>query len=169
MDIERVKRVIHPEGYGFWLGPDGLFTLFGAIIATAALSAAIDVPEVVRKLGDPMSGAPMVASLASTVVYLATARAFASVVQALVPEDFDETGRFHAWIAVFGIVLALGIVVLGNWPLPDYVGSGYASIAVRLAAIVRFLLAGGIPFRRVLEPRNAWIQHKVEELRRDRG
>ena len=118
MDIERVKRVIHPEGYGFWLDPDGLFTLFGAIIATAALSVAIDVPEAVRQLGDLVSGAPVVATLASAVVYLATARALASVVQALVPEDFEETGRFHAWIAVFGIVLhrPLGIVVLANWP-----------------------------------------------------
>lgn len=169
MDIERVKRVIHPEGYGFWLDPDGLFTLFGAIIATGALSVAIDVPEAVRQLGDPVSGAPVVATLASAVVYLAMARAFGSVVQALVPEDFEETGRFHAWIAAFGVVLTLGIVVLANWPLPVYVDSGYASIAVRLVAIVGFFLVGGIPLRRVLQPRNAWVQDKVVELRQDRG
>lgn len=169
MDIERIKRVIHPEGYGFWLDPDGLFTLFGAIIATAALTVAIDVPDVVRQLSDPVSGAPVVATLVSAVVYLAMAGAFASVVQALVPEDFEETGRFHAWIAAFGVVLTLVIVVLANWPLPGYIDPGYASIAVRLAAIVGFLLAGGIPLRRVLGRRQLWVQKKIEELQQDQG
>lgn len=169
MDIGRLKRFIHPEGYGFWLDPDGLFTLFGAIVAIAALSVAIGVPDAVRQLGDLASGAPVVATLASAVVYLATARAFASIVQAWAPGDFEETGRFHAWIAAIGVVLTLGIVVLANWPLPGYIDSGYASIAVRLAAIVGFLLAGGIPLRRVLERRNAWVQSKVEKLRQGRG
>lgn len=169
MGTARVKRVIDPEGYGFWLDPDGLFTLFGAIIATAALTVAIDVPVAVRQLGDLVSGVPVGATIASAVVYLAMARALASVVQAWAPEDFEATGRFHAWIAAFGFVVTLGIVVLANWPLPDYVDPGYGSIAVRLVAMVGFFLAGGIPLRRVLKRRNTWVQKRIEELRQTRG
>lgn len=169
MDIDRIKRAVHPEGYGFWLDPDGLFTLFGAIVAIGALSVAIDVPETVRQVGELTLGEPVVATLFGVAGYLAMARALASVVQVWAPGDFGATGRFHAWIAAFGGVLTLGIMVLANWPLPGYVGSGYAGIAMRLAAVVGFLLACGIPLRRVLKRRNAWVQNRIEELRQNRG
>ncbi|APX31870.1 hypothetical protein BH708_03070 [Brachybacterium sp. P6-10-X1] len=166
---DRIKRLVHPEGYGFWLDPDGFFTLFGAIIATAALSVPIGVPDTVRQIGDSTSEAPVVTTLVSAAVYLAMSRAFASVVQAWAPADFEATGRFHAWIAGFGVVLTLGIVVLVSWPLPDFVDSGYAGTAVRLAAIVGYLVAGGIPLRRVLKRRNTWTRNKIEELQQNRG
>ena len=169
MHLERIKRFVHPEGYGFWLDPDGLFTLLGAIIPTAALSVAIDIPDAIRQLGDPVVGMPVVATVVSAAVYLAMARAFASLVHAWTPGDFEATGRFHAWVAAFGIVLALGIVVLVSWPLPSYVGQGSAGIAVRIVAIVGYVLAGGVVFRRAMETRNAWVEDRVAEVQRDQG
>lgn len=167
--LERIKRFVHPEGYGFWLDPDGLFTLLGAIIAIAALSVAVDIPNAIRLLGDPVAGRPVVATVVSAAVYLAMARAFASLVRAWTPGDFEATGRFHAWVATFGIVLALGIVVLVSWPLPGYVGRGSAGIAVRIVAIVCYGLAGGVVFRRAVEARNVWVRGRVAKIRRDRG
>ncbi|ATG52037.1 hypothetical protein CFK38_11285 [Brachybacterium vulturis] len=85
MNLERIKRFVHPEGYGFWLDPDGLFTLLGAIIATVALSVAIDIPDAIRRIGDPVVGRPVVATVLSAAVYLAMARTFASLVHAWTP------------------------------------------------------------------------------------
>src|SRR5699024_8707761 len=132
VNLERIKRFVHPEGYGFWLDPDGLFTLLGAISASAALSVTIDVPDAVRQVGEPISGTPAAATVVSAAVYVVMARAFASLVHAWTPGDFEATGRFHAWVAAFGIVLALGFVVLVSWPLPSYVGQGSASTAARI-------------------------------------
>src|SRR5699024_12251037 len=91
-----------------------------------------DSRHALRQLGDPVVGLPVVAPVLSAAVYLAMARAFASLVHAWTPGDFEATGRFHAWVAAFGIVLALGIVVLVSWPLPSYVGQGSASTAARI-------------------------------------
>src|SRR5699024_12725710 len=97
------------------------------------------------------------------------ARAFASLVHAWTPGDFEATGRFHAWVAAFGIVLALGIVVLVSWPLPSYVGQGSASTAARIVAIAGHALAGGVPFRRAMEPRNARERNKAQKPRRHKS
>lgn len=169
MNLERIKRFVHPEGYGFWLDPDGLFTLLGAIIATAALSVAIDIPDAIRRIGDPVVGRPVVATVLSAAVYLVMARTFASLVRAWTPGDFEAPGRFHAWVAAFGIILALGSVVLVSWPLPGYVGQGSAGIAVRIVAIVGYVLAGGVVFRRVMESRIVWLRDRVAGLRRGKG
>src|SRR5699024_1778791 len=165
--LERIKRFVHPEGYGFWLDPDGLFTHLGAIRASAALSVTIDVPDAVRQVGEPISGTPAAATVVSAAVYVVMARAFASLVHAWTPGDFEATRRFHAWVAAFGIVLALGIVVLVSWPLPSYVGQGSASTAARIVAIAGYVLAGCVPFRRAMESRNAWARDKAQKLRRN--
>src|SRR5699024_11803074 len=101
----------------------------------------------IRQLGVPVGGRPVGATVVSAAVYLAMARAFASLVSAWTPGDFEATGRFHAWVATFGIVLARGIVVLVSWPLPGYVGRGSAGIAVRIVAIVGYRLAVRVVFR----------------------
>src|SRR5699024_11959871 len=94
------------------------------------------------------------------------ARAFASLVHAWTPGDFEATGRFHVWVAAFGIALALGIVFLISWPLPGYIDQGPASTAARIVAIAGYVLAGCVPFRRAMESRNAWSRGKGPNPRR---
>ena len=169
MYIDRIKRVVRLEGYGFWLAPDGLFPFFGAIIATGVLTVAAGVPETIRKLSDLTPGVLSAGTLFNAAVYLAMIIGLSVAAWALAPVDFEAILRFHAWIAAVGSLLTLGIVALASWPLPGWVEPGHVRAAVRLVAILGLVLAGGLPLRHVLGRRWCWVRDKTEELRRGRG
>lgn len=155
-----IKTLVHPEGYGFWLDPDGALTLVLTVITVGTLFGAIGGPQSIGELlRAHLWDSPVTSLLLLVCLVLLACR----VISATSPEDFARTGHFHLWVAVIGVVLVAGAMAIWCWPgLPEWKNTSLLDWSIRLGAVAAYLLTAGTSIRRRMEVRRAWVREEME-------
>lgn len=165
MNFHSFKNLVHPQGYGFWVDPDGTFTFLGSIALTIAIVTAAQMGEVVEGMGELWRSTLWDGPLIRIALLLVLTNAATLAITDPAPRDFSKTGRFHLWIASVVATFVLGSTIIWSWP-----GSAYDRAAplfdwtMRLCAIAFYLVVVGRALRKQMLARQVWVNAEIERL-----
>lgn len=112
----RLREAIHPQRYGFFLDPDGAFTLLGAAALTVMVAVLVDLGGIIsawtRQLDASLGLSAVLTAVIFAVATVPVAITMRMLISRLVPADHDRIAHFHAWIAGLGALLAVGVVTV---------------------------------------------------------
>ncbi|GAA1490938.1 hypothetical protein [Brachybacterium sacelli] len=165
------RRRIHPDGYGFFADPDGALTLIAASFAAFLVLDLVSFARVVPEVFLLYLGSEGFLGFVGLVVTFSCCSGVmgSSIIRMWAPVDFEQTARFHGWVAMAGAVLMVELHIVVGWPMQALIPDPVHAIGARMLCVVATLVGFARAVRSVTVPRETWATTKAAQLRRERS